>query len=75
MATSTYEDALRVVQQLTPEEQDRLIEDLQEARLVADDARWEEAFARSSDKLERAAARVRTNRAVGRHIPLEPEPA
>lgn len=75
MATATYEDALRAAQQLTPEEQDQLIQDLQEARLAADDARWDEAFARSSDKLERAAARVRANRAAGRHIPLEPEPA
>lgn len=55
------------------EEQDQLIQDLQEARLAADDARWEATFARSYDKLEVAAARVRANRAAGRHIPLEPE--
>lgn len=75
MATSTYEDALRVAQQLTPEEQEQLIQDLQAARLAADDARWEAAFDRSKDKLEVAAARVRANRASGRRIPLEPEQA
>ncbi len=75
MATATYEDALRVAQQLTPEEQDQLIQDLQEVRHAAADARWEAAFARSHDKLEAAAARVRVNRTAGRHIPLEPERA
>ena len=75
MATATYEDALRVAQQLTPEEQDQLIQELQEVRHAADDTRWEAAFARSHDKLEVAAARVRTNRAAGRHIPLDAERA
>lgn len=75
MATATYEDALRVAQQLTPEEQDQLIQDLQEARQTADDARWEAAFVRSHDKLEVATARVRANRAAGRHIPLDPKQA
>lgn len=73
MATATYEAALHAVEQLTPEEQDQLIQDLQEARHAADDARWEASFARSHDKLEVAAARVRANRAAGRRIPLEPE--
>ena len=75
MATAAYEAALHAVEQLTPEEQDQLILDLQEARLTADDARWETAFARSHDKLEVAAARVRANRAAGRRIPLESERA
>lgn len=75
MSSATYEDALRVAQQLTLEEQDQLIQDLQAARQFADDARWETAFARSEDKLEVAAARVRANRVAGRRIPLEPEQA
>jgi len=35
MATATYEDALRVAQQLTIEEQAQLIEDLEDAADVA----------------------------------------
>jgi hypothetical protein len=75
MVPSTYEQVLQEVQQLTPEEQDRLIQDLQEARATEDDARWEAAFARSQDKLEVAAARVRANRAAGRRIALESDQA
>lgn len=75
MTTAAYEAALHAAEQLTPEEQDQLIQDLQKARLTADDAHWETAFARSHDKLEVAAARVRANRATGRRIALEPEQA
>ncbi len=72
MATTPYEDVLHDARQLAPGDMDRLIADLQEARdQAADDARWDTAFARSTDKLEAVAARVRTHRAAGLHIPLD----
>lgn len=70
MTTATYEDVLNAAQQLTLEEQDQLIQQLQAARQDIDDAQWEETFARSHDKLEVAAERVRANRAAGRRVPL-----
>lgn len=48
MASTTYEDALRIVRQLTPEEQARLIEELEDA---ADVAAYDAAKAVGADPL------------------------
>ncbi len=66
MATAPYETVLELAQQLTPAEQERLIEDL-----VA--RRWDAAVARSQDALAQLAANALADVAAGRTEPLDPD--
>jgi hypothetical protein len=59
MATATYAMVLELAQQLTPAEQERLIEDLVERR-------WDAAFERSQDALAQLAANALADVAAGR---------
>jgi hypothetical protein len=74
MATTTYEDALRVVEQLTPEEQARLaavLEEWAERRASESDAPWNDVFARSYDQQQKLAEKIRADIQAGRTSPLD----
>ena len=62
--TALLDQAVAALAQLPAEEQDRIATLILEE--VTDDARWEEAFAQSSDALSRIAARVRQDRRTGK---------
>ncbi len=66
MASATYETVLELAQQLTPEEQERLMEDLSERR-------WDTAFERSQDALAQLASQALADFDAGRTEPLDPD--
>lgn len=73
MNTANYEDALRVVQQLPPEEQDRLIAEIQDVRgQAAADAQWERVFAQAPDKHTKLTEQLRVDLKAGHTQPLDP---
>ncbi len=66
MAAAPYETVLELAQQLTPAEQERLMDDLAERR-------WDAAFERSQDALAQLAANALADFAAGRTEPLDPD--
>ena len=62
--TQMLQQALAEVQKLSASEQDAIAALILEE--IADERRWEEAFARSQDKLGKLAAKVREDIRAGR---------
>jgi hypothetical protein len=62
----------KAAEELPDYEQDELGRRLLEL-LETDDKRWEEAFARTGEQLDRLAARARDDIRAGRVRPLDPE--
>jgi hypothetical protein len=62
--TQLLQQALDAVNRLDPTEQDAIAALILDE--LADDKRWDEAFARSQDQLARVAERVRADIAAGR---------
>ena len=62
--TQLLETALAKVRQLPPPEQDAIAQQILDE--LADEQKWEEAFARSQDALGRLAAKVREDIAAGK---------
>jgi hypothetical protein len=62
--TQLLQQALDAVQKLDPQQQNAIASLILDA--LADDRRWEQAFARSEDKLAALPERVRADIAAGR---------
>ena len=70
--TKLLDDAFKAAAKLPPEAQDalgkRLLEDLE---IIEDEAKWNEAFARTQDRLGRWADEVLTKIEAGNTTPLD----
>jgi hypothetical protein len=71
MMTELLERAFTEASKLPTEEQDRFAAWMLEE--LASERRWEEAFARSADKLAQLAAEARAEHRAGRTLPLDPD--
>lgn len=68
--TQLMERALEELRKLSPAGQDAIASMILEE--IEDDARWDEAFSQSQDKLARMAAKVREDIGAGRTTDREP---
>ncbi|MDP9310815.1 MAG: hypothetical protein M3R24_07960 [Chloroflexota bacterium] len=66
--TQLLDEAMTRVQQLPPAEQDAIAQLILDE--LADDERWDAAFARSQDALSRLAAKVRADIHASKTTPL-----
>jgi len=62
--TQLLEEAIAKLQQLSPQEQDAIAQLILDE--LADEQQWDEAFARSQDKLTEIAAKVREDIRTGK---------
>jgi hypothetical protein len=62
--TQLLEEAIAKLQQLSPQEQDAIAQLILDE--LADEQQWDEAFARSQDKLAEIAAKVRQDIQTGK---------
>ncbi len=69
MTTATYETVLEQAQQLTPEDQARLMDALEELA----EQQWTASFAASQDALAQLASKALADFDAGRTEPLDPD--
>ncbi len=74
MASATATTVLKMIDSLPEPEQERVLEHLREyIEDVREDAEWNEAFARSQDKLAAAGRKAKAQIAQGLATPLDPD--
>lgn len=72
MSTATIETITKMLESYPESVQDRAVEQLREYLAdITDDLRWDESFARTSDKLAETAHRVREQFRNGETVPFD----